>query len=301
MLVVLSFAALLFIDPSVVADMENSYKGLKEAQNNKDAALVKKLAGETSALARKVAADPAPQGEVEKEDWKNRVAYARDIEVQSEYALFVTAAAAPAATAVDLFETLEKQNPKSRYLDEGYSRYLYALNQNGAASRIPAVAEKGLANLPDQEDLLLVMAENSQAKKQSDRALAYARRLIVVLNKHPKPEGMAAADWDKKKATSLSHGYWIAGVICGEKGLFAESDRNLRAALPLIKGQDALMGPALFYLGVSNYQLGKQTLNKARVVEAQKFSEEGAKIQGPYQNLAWKNAMSIKDEAGRMR
>jgi len=302
MLAVLTFAVLFVLDPKTAEDMEKSYQSLKEAQAQKDADQVKRLAAETCALARQVATVPAPDNDEEKAAWKDRVNYAREVELETEYALAVTAAVAtkPEVT-IDLLAALEKQNPKSKYLEDSYSRYMLALNQTGAAAKIPAIAEKGLANFPDQEDLLLFMSDYAMTRKQSDRALNYSRRLVTVLNKHPKPANMSEADWERKKSASLARGYWIAGVLCGEKSLFAESDRHLRAALPLIKGNDAMMAVALFYLGVSDYQLGQATLNKGLVLEAQKFSDQAAQIPGPYQQQAWKNAAIMKQTADRMR
>lgn len=301
MLANLSFAALLVIEPAVMDELDKSYKILQDAQAKKDASLVKKTAAETCALARTVAADPIPESDADRTLWKERVAYAQNIELQTEYALFALAAESAPAVTVDLLEALERQNPKSKYLDESYGHYLLALNQSGGASRIVAVAEKGIGNFPDQEDLLLVLADSAVNRKQQDRALTYSRRLIGVLNKHPKPEGVAAADWERKRRTSLSRAYWIAGVVTAEKGLYAEADRDLRAALPLIKGNDSMLAPALFYLGVANHQLGRTTLNKKQVLEAQKFSEEAAKIQGPLAVQAWKNALASKAAAERMR
>jgi hypothetical protein len=301
MLEVLGFAVLLAIGPYQTGDIETSLKSLQEAQAKKDPELVKRLAAETCALARHQITDAEPADADEKAAWKERVAYARDVELQTEYVLLATALVGPAAVTVDLMAALEQQNPKSRYLEQGYTRYVQALNQTGAAAKIPAVAEKGLANLPNQEDLLAVMIEYSYGHKQSDRALTYARRLIAAMEKRPKPEGIAAADWERKRTASLSSGYWYAGIICGEKNLYVESNRDLRAALPLIKGNDAMMGPALFYLGVVNFQLGRQTLNKKQVLEAVTSSQQAAKYTGPYTEQAWKNAMLIKTEADRMR
>ena len=105
---------------------------------------------------------------------------------------------------------------------------------------------------------------------------------------------MAAADWERKRTGALGRAYFIAGAIHTEKGVYANADKELRAALPLIKGNDGMMGPALFHLGVANYQLGKMTLNKPRMLEGAKFSEESAAIVGPYAQQAWKNAMLIK-------
>jgi hypothetical protein len=296
-----SFAALLVISPAVMDELDNSYKSLKDAQLRKEATQVKKFAAQACALARTVAADPAPEADADRAVWKERVAYARNIELQTEYALSSLAAESAPAVAADLFEALEQQNPKSRYLEESYGRYLLAANQSGGATRMVTVAEKGVASFPDQEDLLLVLADGAFNRKQADRALTYSRRLIAVMSKHPKPEGVPAAEWERKRSVSLSRGYWIAGVVTAEKGLYAEADRDLRAVLPMIQGNATMMAPALFYLGVANHQLGRTTLNKKQVLEAQKFSEEAAKISGPLAAQAWKNALASKTAADRMR
>ena len=131
--------------------------------------------------------------------------------------------------------------------------------------------------------------------------LVYANRLTAAINKHGKPEGVPAADWERKKNAELSRGYYMAGVISAEKGQYVPADKNLRASLPLIQGQPTMMGPALFYLGMANYQLGKMTLNKAKMLEAVKFSEQSMAIDSPYADQARHNALVIKDEAARMR
>lgn len=300
---VLAMACLLSAAPVMAAaeDLETTFQGLKDAEAKKDAAQVKKLAAEVSALVRQEINAPAPQEENEKEDWKNHIAYLKQVGERAEYALYATAIQSPPAVMLDLLSALEQQNSKSKYLDEAYGPYCAALSKTGASSKIPAIAEKALANFPENEDLLFVLMNDAVTRQQSDRALNYSTRLISVLNRHPKPEGMAAADWERKRSAALGRGYFIAGAIHAEKGVYASADKELRAALPLIKGNDSMMGPALFHLGVANYQLGKMTLNKARVLEGAKFSEESAVIAGPYAQQALKNSMLIKAEAGRMR
>ena len=202
---------------------------------------------------------------------------------------------------VDLIATLEQQNPKSKYLNQAYGAYLIALEKTGDKAKIPGIAARALANFPENEDLLVYMTDTAMAQKQTDRALGYANRLTATLSKRAKPEGMPAADWERKRSAALAHGYYIAGVLSAEKGLYVPADKNLRAALPLIQGQPAMMGPALFYLGMANYQLGKMTLNKAKILEAAKFSEQSMAISSPYQDQARHNALVMKDEAAKMR
>ena len=146
-----------------------------------------------------------------------------------------------------------------------------------------------------------MLADTAITRKQSDRALGYANRLLAALNKHPKPEGIASADWERKRSATLGRGHWIAGLVQSEKAQYYQADAHLRAALPLIQGNEAMMGPALFHLGLANYQLGKTMLNKARVLEAAKFSEQAAAIQGPFSQQAWHNALVMKTEAANMR
>ncbi len=296
--------AVLLIAGSQVAipdDLETAYQSLKEAASKNDSGQVKVLAAKTCELARKAAAKPAPESESDKETWAKQVEYARGIEVFTEWALSATAMKAPAAEAVDLLSALEQQNPKSKYLDESYGRYLVALNETGASAKVPDIASRGIQAFPDNEDLLAVLADGCMNRKQSDQALTYSRRLVGVLAKHPRPEGVSAADWERKRSAALARSYWIAGVVHAEKNQYVEADKNLRAALPLIQGNQSMTAAALFHLGVVNYQIGKMLLNKARVLEAAKFSEQAAQIKGPYGPQAWRNAQVMRTEALKMR
>jgi hypothetical protein len=299
----LNMATILLAAPALFAwdQLDESYAALKKAVESKDAAQVKKLDADIHKMVSDELSKPAPTDPDEKKAWGERNEYIKSVDEYTEYALFATALQLPAAEQVDMFATLEAQNPKSKYLDEGYGGYILALTQSGAAaSKITAIAEKGLAAIPDQPDLLFYMA-NATLQKQPDRALTYANRLIASMNKRAKPENLSAADWEKKKAVSLGRGYWIAGCIYATKNQYVNADKDLRAALPLIKGNDGETGPALFYLGMVNYQLGKMTNNKAKVLEAAKFSEESAAIPGPVADQARHNAIAMKNDAQAMR
>lgn len=283
------------------ADLNESYQKLQQAVGQKDAAQVKKLALEIYPQTVELLKTPAPAAESDKEAWSSQMKWGKSVQEYAEYSLYATAVQTEPAATADLIATLEQMNPKSKYLDEAYAPYFLALNKTGAGAKIPAIAEKLLQNFPENDDALLILADAAMAKQQTDRAQAYASRLVASLNRHAKPEGMPAADWERRKTLGLSHGYWIAGVVAGEKNQYAVADRNLRAALPLIQGNTQMLGPALFYLGVANFNIGKMTNNKAKVLEAGKFSDQAANIAGPYQDQAWRNAGVIKQEAAKMR
>ena len=282
-------------------DLDKSLQSLKDAGTNGDAAQVKALAGQTYEIAKEIIATPAPTSAAEKKDWSDQVEYAKSIEVQADYVIYTRAIQGSAAVTVDLFSTLEQLNPASKYLDLGYNSYFYALRETGATAKIPVLAEHALAHFPANDAVLLVLADNAMSRKQSDRAIAYADRLVAALGKKAKPEGETESEWEHTKSTELGHGYWVAGLLRCEKGQYYQANENLRAALPLIKESEAMMPPALFYLGLANYQLGKQTMNRAQIREGAKFSEQAAAYKGPLQDQARHNSLVMKQEADSMR
>jgi len=205
------------------------------------------------------------------------------------------------AIMVDLLAALEQQNPKSKYLDDVYAVYLTALTKTGGAAKVPEVAEKALANNPDNLDLLLVVADNAASKGQADRALGYANRMIAAAGKNVKPETATAADWERKRSNALGHGYYMAGIISAQRNKYVDADRNLRAALPLIKGNDAMVGPALYSLGIANYNLGKMTMNKAKMLAGATFCDQSAATKWANSQQAWHDAQVIRKEAEAVR
>lgn len=264
-------------------DLDAAYTELKAAvEAKKSVTEIKPLAVEVFGFVSKAAGD----------------AHAKEIGAYAEYQVFSLALAGPAATTVDLMGVLEAGAPKSEYLASGYSTYLAALNQV-APARVGAVADKALANFPDNQDLLVSAANAALQKSQADRALSLALRAIAARPK--KPENIVQGDWDKAQNQISGSMHWVAGIVYGSQNKFFECDKQLRAALPMIKGNQALEGPALFYLGLSNYQLGRGALNKKQVEEGAAFSQQAAGIPGQYQRQAFANAASIKAEAAKMR
>ncbi len=297
----LTVAALLIAGPVLADELDDSFAALKEAESKKDVALVKKLAARTSELAREQADMEEPADASLKQTWKERTAWARDVDKFTEYSLYSLSLGAEPAVAIDLLTTLEKQNPKSRYLDEGgYGVLFAAFTKSGAADKITPVAEKALVNLPNSVDLLLVLADGAMAK-QSPNTASYCQKLVAAASKATKPEALQQADWDRKRALALGHGYYYLGIMAAQRNQFFEVDRNLRAALPYIKGSDAMYGQALFALGVANFQLGTQTANKKRVLEAATFSEQSSKVAWPNSNQAYANAQAMRAQAAKMQ
>lgn len=281
-------------------DLTTTYNSLKEAVAAKDAALVKKLAPETHALARQQLEAPDPESEAQKEYMVQRKAFAREVQSYAEYSLSATALQSPPPLLVELLAALEGLNPKSKYLDDAYASYFAALQQMKESAKIPDVAEKAIVHFPNNEDLLMVLADHMLSHQQTARAGAYAERLIASLMKHSRPETISPAEWERKRSLELGRGYWIAGLAHGEKNEHFQCDKDFRAAMPYIKDNPQMLAPALFYLGVSNYYLGRTAMNHAQILEGSKYSEQCSKIPGPYQRQAWTNAHLMKTEADKL-
>jgi tetratricopeptide (TPR) repeat protein len=287
--------------PAVPASFEENFNNLKEAVSQKNASRVQQLASEVLEEALVSSLEPAPTDSAAKEDWKKRMAWYASVQSYAEYALYSTASQASPEDCLNLLAVLEEKTPKSKYMEVAYPLYFQALTKTGASAKIQSVAENALKVFPENEDILQVLMESALAKKDSASALRHAERLIAAYGKHTRPSEIPEADWQRKRSAALGRAYYIAGMIYSDRRQYPAADRNLRSALPLIKGNKSMEAPILFYLGVANYQLGSMTRNKARVLEAVQFSEQAAAIESDYSLQAWRNAQAMKDEARKMR
>jgi hypothetical protein len=135
------------------------------------------------------------------------------------------------------------------------------------------------------EDAYLIVANAAMTAQQTDRAAAFARKALTA-PKGSKPE----------QAAGTAH--WIIGVVEANKKEYAPADKELRAALPGIKGQAILEGPAYFFLGEANYSLGRQLMDRTQADQGIKFMQQSALIPGQYQAGAGTEARRMKTEMG---
>jgi hypothetical protein len=164
-----------------------------------------------------------------------------------------------------------------------------ALTKTGATAKINGVAEKALVNLPSNTDVLLVLADSAYQSKRYDRAATLGSRLIAATGKKPRP-GV------------LAHAYFITGMSYYLQNSFVLADKTLRAGLPALKGADEVtLATALYGLCVSDYQQGRQSLNKAMMVEGAGFCDQSSKVKWSGAQQAWTSAHQIRTEAEARR
>jgi hypothetical protein len=281
-------------------DLDEDYTQLKDAQTKKDPDAVKKLALETSKLARTEAAVPQPSDAAAVADWKQRVEFAKEVDLFTEYALATTAIATPDQEKMEgLVDALVALNPKSQYLTLCSSTYLAAMAKQGTEKEL-AAAQKLLTANANNEEALDALA-NGYSSTSPDRANGYATRLLTVMKAKAKPEGVAEADWEKRKSSLLGDGYYIAGATACTKSSWIDCDRNLKAAIPYVSKDQRILGIAYYYLGLADYQIGKVTGDRTKIQEGEKYSDQSAAIAGPMQQQAYKNAQAMKQELAAPR
>ncbi len=276
---------LLAKDPT---DLEPALAALKAAEAKKDPDAVLKWAVLSSDLARKRIQAPKAQDE-DDELLKLRVDFAKQLDTYTEYALATSAAQAPeAAKKIELLRTLEQRAPESKYLSQAMGTYFLALLQSGDMPAAVAVAEKVIPQGQGTEDMLAAAGDfYLRQNKEPQKVLDYSSKLIELASTRPKPDGVSDADWQKRKNYFLGFGQWLTGALYSSQGKFSEADKTLRAALPLLEGNDQLKAGALYNIGLANHRL-------KNVPEAVKFYEQCAAIQSPYQPLAAANLKALR-------
>jgi hypothetical protein len=259
-------------------ELEDSYTKLKDTVAKKDADAVKADAAATNKLAMALVNAPQPTDAAEVDNWKQRVEYGKEVAAYSEYALAYVATQVEGAKTIELVDALIAQNPKSKYLDTCTSQYLAALGKSGAAKQLEGM-KKIADGRPENEVALAALAEGLMSKSP-DAALRYANTLIRL------------------KGAGLGTGLFVAGVINGAKTSWFDCDRDLRSALPLVKDNYKL-GIVYFYLGLSEYQLGKMTMDRTKMQAGLKYSQQSAAIAGPMKDQAYHNVLAIQNELAK--
>ena len=238
--------------------VETSQQTLKAAELKKDPDLVMKWSAKTSELAQKVVASPQPQNSDDVENWKARVDYARQVNTYTEYSLYAMALQTPdPKKQATLLEALQQRNPKSEYLGKAADTLFVAYQKSGATDKAVAFAQQMADSNLASEDMLLVLTDDAGKKKQGDKVHVYSARLVEVMSAKPKPDGVADADWTRRKNAILGLAYDMDGRQYFNDGKLPQADQELRKAQPLVDDNAVVKSEVLFYLGLANYKMEK--------------------------------------------
>lgn len=279
-------------------DLASAVAVLKAFEGISDGAAVQKWSAIASQLAREDLAKPKPADAAEAEDWARNQEYVKQVNAYADYALLnQSIKASDPKQALDLAAELERRSPDSPYVPQAQYAAFVALRKAGRESEAVALAEKLLVKDPKNEELLLVAADHAMKNKQNDKTIDYATRLVDVMSAKQKPEQMTDEDWRKRRDTLLAVGNWMAGVTYATQNKYAQADKSLRQALPLLTDEQ-MKAAALFHLGVANFRLGETGGSTPRIKEALAFSQQCAAIKSPYTAGAQKNVSAIRTKYG---
>ncbi len=274
-------------------DMDAAYFALKAAVAKEDIAQVKKWSARTSEAARKItASEKAPAND----DDKHQMEYAKEVDEYSEYALYVVALKAPPKEAVDLVDTLIKQNPKSQYLPEVANTYFADLTKAGEGAKACPAAVKMAVD--KNAEAMLYAADCSWRGNRSEAVVSYAARAAEAINTRTKREGESESEWASQKSALLGTANFYTGVGYTMQMRYGPANKALRAALGSIKGNSQLYAIALFDLGLANYSLAKPLGDRAQMREGLHYFQESAEIASPMQDQASRNAKLVLNELG---
>lgn len=270
-----------------------AYNALQAAEKKNDPEAILAWSARTVESARKLLETKKPEDEDEAADWEREADYARQVIIRCEYSLYAAASAATDAAAIARFAgALEERHPESQYVPQVATRHFAALQQLKETEKAAALAERTLEKDKSNPEMMLVVADHyMQGRKDLDKALATSVLLVETVEPMAAPEGMAADAWEDRKKTLIGLGHWMQGMVLSEQKKWGPSDQAFRKALPFIAGNNDLLGPAYFFLGIANYNMSKS--NRKLRQEAIRFNELCSKINGPYRNQAVKNLNAI--------
>jgi hypothetical protein len=285
--------SLLALDP---ADLDSACAALQAAEAQKDQDSIKKYAIASWDAGSKTAQSPKPTDADDVADWNRQIEFANQALAYAEYVLASQAALEPNwQRKGELIQALEQRNPQSKFL-AAVKRNIRVREEANPAQAF-ALAERGLAEDPNNEDYLMRIANHYMSSEEDlSKVLTYSLRVLEVMEKKSKPAGVSAEDWEKKKVRYTGGANWMVGVVYGKQARYGLSDRYLRTALDQIQDDAQLLAAAYFYLGYDNYALAGQLRDKSRAIEAAKFSKLCLAIEGPFQPLAQKNLEVLRND-----
>ena len=288
--------ALLAIDPN---DLDAVHDVLSAAEATNATELVRIFSQRAWDIASKAVLTPKPSDPDDVADWNKLIDFAKEVMSYSEFVMATQAANEPdPAKRVVLADALRSRNPNSKFMANTKKQTTVDLASIDPEKAV-ALAEEGLQKDPNNEDFLMTVADYKLGhEKDLPKVLTYSLRILDLMKKKPQPATIGNEDWEKKKAKFIGWASWMAGVVYGKQARYAQSDRYLREALPLIRETPRLLAAAYYYLGYDNYAMAGELGDKAHATDAVKYSKLCIAMDSPYRSLARQTIASVRNDFG---
>jgi tetratricopeptide (TPR) repeat protein len=170
--------------------------------------------------------------------------------------------------------------PDSAYANQALGVAAAAYQQAQNAPKMLEVANGLLAKDPNNLGMLLLLSDYySEKGEQLDKAEAYAKKAVSLLDAAQKPEGATDEQWAQQKALQKGLALSSLGQVNIEKKDNVQAVTNLKAAARLLKSDDGSYAR-------NQYRLGFALLNLKRNPEAKEAFTQAASVNSPYKALA---------------
>lgn len=214
--------------------------------------------------------------DLDDDDWKKRQETLKSYADFLEYALLDAASRDTSPERIKYLDAFAQAFPKSERMKKLSGLYALAYGQANDVAKMMQYAEKAIAEDPDSESMLLLMADSyvSQRVKLAE-AHELAKRLLKVMDAKTKPEGVLDADWTRFLNTYRGGAQSVIGRVLMLEDKTAPAIPELQAAAKLLEGNPPSLAPVLYFLG---FGYAKQQ----KYVEARAVLNQAVKIGGPY-------------------
>ena len=199
------------------------------------------------------------------------------------------------AKRAELLTRFAQTFPDSPYANQALGVAATAYQQAQNAPKMLEVANGLLGKDPSNLGMLLLLSDYySENGEQLDKAEAYAKKAVSVLETAPRPEGLTDEQWAQQKGLQKGLALSALGQVNIQKKDNAQAAENFRAAAPLLKSNEGSYGR-------NQYRLGFALLNLKRNAEAKEAFTQAASVNSPYKAKAQEKLKAMAGAAPARR
>jgi tetratricopeptide (TPR) repeat protein len=251
----------------------------------------------TAQIVQRYKDKPAPEG-MKQENWDDQKTQTlRDVHDSVTYVeqLVFDGAYRTANTGkrAALLVRFAQMFPDSQFASQALGVAAASYRQTQNTAKMLEVANGLLAKDPDNLGMLLLMADYySEKGEQIDKAEAYAKKSVALLETAKKPEGVTDEQWKQQSGLQKGLALSALGQVNIQKQSNAQAVDNLKAAAPLLKSDEGSYAR-------NQYRLGFALLNLKRVPEAKAAFTDAASVNSPYRALAQEKLKGLPATAAK--
>jgi tetratricopeptide (TPR) repeat protein len=199
------------------------------------------------------------------------------------------------AKRAELLKRFAQTFPDSPYANQALGVAATAYQQAQNAPKMLEVANGLLAKDPNNLGMLLLLSDYySENGEQLDKAEAFAKKAVSVLETAPKPEGLTDEQWAQQKGLQKGLALSALGQVQIQKKDNAQAAENFKAAALLLKFNEGSYGR-------NQYRLGFALLNLKRNAEAKEAFTQAASVNSPYRAKAQEKLKAMAGAAPARR